>query len=63
MPKKNPAQENMRYEVITQEDPETGDLIIPIPIPILKKMGWKDGDEVDIGVGEDGQLFLKKANK
>jgi hypothetical protein len=28
-----------------------------------KKMGWKDGDEVDIGVGEDGQLFLKKANK
>ena len=60
--------ENVRYEVITQEDPETGDLIIPIPIPILKKMGWKDGDEVDIGVGEDGptqdgQLFLKKANK
>ena len=55
--------ENVRYEVITQEDPETGDLIIPIPSPILKKMGWKDGDEVDIGVGEDGQLFLKKANK
>ena len=55
--------ENVRYEVITQEDPESGDLIIPIPIPVLKKMGWKDGDEVDIGVGEDGQLFLKKANK
>jgi len=55
--------DGVRYEVITQEDPETGDLIIPIPIPVLKKMGWKDGDEVDVGVDEHGKLFLKKANK
>jgi AbrB family looped-hinge helix DNA binding protein len=54
--------ENVRYEVITQEDPETGDLIIPIPIPVLKKMGWKEGDEVSIDVDEDGQLYLKKAD-
>ena len=52
----------VRYEVITQEDPESGDLIIPIPIPILKKMGWKDGDEVSIAVDENGQLYLKKAD-
>jgi bifunctional DNA-binding transcriptional regulator/antitoxin component of YhaV-PrlF toxin-antitoxin module len=55
--------DGVRYKVITQEDPETGDLIIPIPIPVLKKMGWKDGDEVDVGVDEHGKLFLKKANK
>jgi len=55
--------ENVRYEVITQEDPESGDLIIPIPIPVLKKMGWKDGDEVSIAVDENGQLYLKKADK
>ena len=55
--------ENVRYEVITQEDPESGDLIIPIPIPILKKMGWKDGDEVHVAVDENGQLYLKKAAK
>lgn len=55
--------DGVRYEVITQEDPETGDLIIPIPIPVLKKMGWKDGDVVDVGVDEHGKLFLKKANK
>lgn len=54
---------NVRYEVITQEDPESGDLIIPIPIPVLKKMGWKDGDEVSIAVDENGQLYLKKADK
>jgi hypothetical protein len=53
---------SVRYEVITQEDPDSGDLIIPIPIPILKNMGWKEGDEIEIAVGEDGQLYLKKAN-
>jgi bifunctional DNA-binding transcriptional regulator/antitoxin component of YhaV-PrlF toxin-antitoxin module len=52
-----------RYEIITQEDPDTGDLIIPVPIPVLKYLGWKEGDDVEIAVGEDGQLYLKKANK
>ena len=57
---KNPAKEYPRYEVITQEDPESGDVIIPIPEPILKQMGWKEGDELDLSVNEDGSLFLKK---
>ena len=51
-----------RFEVITQEDPDTGDLIIPIPIPLLKQLGWKEGDDVQIDVGEDGQIYLRKAN-
>lgn len=55
--------EGVRYEVITQEDPDTGDLIIPIPIPVLKSLGWKEGDDVEISVNEKGDLFLKKANK
>ena len=49
-----------RYEVITQEDPESGDIIIPIPEPILKQMGWKEGDDVEISVGEKGEIYLKK---
>lgn len=55
--------DSVRYEVITQEDPETGDLIIPIPLPVLKSLGWKDGDDVTIGVNEKGELFLQKASK
>jgi hypothetical protein len=58
-----PGQDNLRYEIITQEDPETGDLILPIPPHVLKQMGWKEGDELDIGVGEDGRIFLKKVFK
>ena len=58
-----PGQDNLRYEVITHTDPETGDLILPIPPHVLKQMGWKEGDDSDIGVGEDGRIFLKKVFK
>lgn len=58
-----PSQNNTRYEVITQEDPKTGDVIIPVPVALLQKLGWKEGDDVEINVDENGQLFLTKANK
>ena len=60
MPKINPGASEVRYEVITQEDPDSGDLIIPIPEPVLKAMGWKEGDEIDLGLSQDGSIFLKK---
>lgn len=60
MPKKQPGSGDFRYEVITQEDPESGDLIIPIPEPVLKEMGWKEGDEVNIDIDKDGKIYLKK---
>lgn len=58
----NPGKQQPRYEVITQET-EDGDLIIPLPIPLLKKLGWKEGDNVEIGVDKSGKLFLKKADQ
>jgi len=60
MAKNKPGYGDVRYEVITQEDPETGDVILPIPEPVLKSLGWKEGDEVNIGLNKDGTLFLKK---
>jgi hypothetical protein len=59
-----PGQDNLRYETITHEaDDGSGDLILPIPPHLLKQMGWKEGDELDIGVGEDGRIYLKKVYK
>lgn len=58
----NPAQSQTRYEVITQAGPD-GDMIIPLPLPLLKALGWKDGDNVEIGIDSAGKLFLKKASK
>jgi hypothetical protein len=60
MPKNKPGLGDVRYEVITQEDPETGDIIVPIPEPILKQLGLKEGDDVSVELGPEGQLFIKK---
>ena len=60
MPKKNPAKAYDSYEVITQEDPETGDMLIPIPPHLLRELGWKEGDDVDFSIDEKGRIILKK---
>lgn len=52
----------VRYEIITQEDSD-GDMIIPIPLSVLQKLGWKEGDSVEIGIDGAGKLFLKKASQ
>ena len=49
-----------RYEVITQEDPSTGDLILPIPQPVLDRLNWKEGDALDISLDKNGKIYLKK---
>jgi hypothetical protein len=59
MPK--PSQDNMRYEVISQED--NGDVLVPIPPILLQKLGWKEGDNVEIGLDEQGRYILMKTNK
>lgn len=57
-----PGQDNVRYEVITQaSDDDSGDVIIPLPLPLLKSLGWKEGDEVTISVDDEGKLYLAKA--
>lgn len=60
MSKNKPGAGDVRYEVITQEDPETGDIIVPIPEPILKSLNLKEGDEVKIELGPSGEIYIKK---
>lgn len=56
----NISQPKIRYEVIVQADPESDDLILPIPPPLLEAMGWKEGDDIQIGFDPQGRLYLKK---
>jgi hypothetical protein len=58
-----PGQDLNRYEVITHEDPETGDLMLPIPQQLLDELGWREGDEVDFAIDAHGKYILKKINK
>lgn len=55
-----PNFDSARYEVITQEDPETGDLLLPIPQELLDKMGWQEGDEIEWKVDTQGRWVLSK---
>jgi hypothetical protein len=63
MPKTKAPDISTRYEVITQEDPETGDLILPIPQPILDSLGLKEGDEIEFEVDDMGVMYIRKASK
>lgn len=60
MSKKKIAQENIRYEVMTHEDPETGDMLIPLPPQLLSQLGWKEGDNIDFQIDENGKVIIKK---
>ena len=62
MARPNPGQERMRYEVITQPIPHNDDdLLLPIPQALLDQMGWKEGDNIEIGLDEEGRYILKKS--
>jgi len=57
----NPGQERMRYEVITQPVSDNDDdILLPIPPALLKQMGWKEGDNIEVGLDEEGRYILKK---
>lgn len=51
---------NNRWEVIIEEDPETGDLILPLPKELLDIQGWKEGDEIEWIDNGDGTWSIVK---
>ena len=63
MSKKGPGSDNMRYEVVTQKDPATDDVLLPIPPVLLKQLGWKEGDDVELVVDAQGHYILKRTDK
>jgi hypothetical protein len=49
-----------RWTVTVEEDPETGELILPLPADMLNMQGWVDGDTLEWKEGENGEWFLSK---
>jgi len=43
-----------------EEDPETGDLILPFPPDLLAEAGWKEGDTLEWIDRGDGSWNLEK---
>ncbi len=52
--------DNTRFEVTTQEDPETGDLLVPMPPELLKALDWKEGDELQLDFDDKNRLIIRK---
>jgi bifunctional DNA-binding transcriptional regulator/antitoxin component of YhaV-PrlF toxin-antitoxin module len=51
------------YEVITQLDEKTGDIILPIPQELLDGLGWREDDEISITKNPDGTFVLTKITR
>ena len=51
---------NRTWTINLEEDPETGDLILPLNDDILEQTGWKTGDSIDWLDNKDGSWTMKK---
>jgi hypothetical protein len=49
--------------ITLEEDPETKDLLLPIPPEILEMKTWKEGDTLEWEDNKDGSWTLSKAEK
>ena len=48
------------WTVTVEEDPETKDLILPIPQELLDLQGWNEGDTLEWKDQGDGSWLLEK---
>ena len=51
---------NKKFTVILEEDPETNDLIMPLPDGMCDELGWEIGDSLDWSSSPDGSFLLSK---
>lgn len=61
--KKKELTASVRYEVFTQEDPDTGDIILPIPPELLERLGWREGDTLEWKQADNGSWVLSREVK
>lgn len=47
----------VKYEVITQSD--DGDLLIPLPPPLIQALNWKNGDPIRVK-WDNGRWIITK---
>lgn len=53
--------DTVQWTLQTEEDPETGDLLLQFPLDLLANLGWKEGDTIEWIDNGDGSWSLKKA--
>jgi bifunctional DNA-binding transcriptional regulator/antitoxin component of YhaV-PrlF toxin-antitoxin module len=51
------------WTITLEDDPETGDLIMPLSVEILESAGWKEGDTLEWIDNENGTWSLRKKDE
>jgi hypothetical protein len=51
------------WTITVEEDPETGEIILPLPEELLKMQGWVEGDTLEWIDNKDGSWSIQKVNK
>jgi hypothetical protein len=54
---------NKLWTVTLEQDPETGDLILPFSNEMLQEVGWHEGDVLEWIDNKDGSWSLIKKTK
>ena len=57
------TEEKKSWEVIIEEDPETGDAILPLPQEMLDEVGWKSGDNLNWIDRGDGSWEIRRVEE
>ena len=57
------SKSQIRYEVISQRDTENDDVLIPIPPVLIEQLGWREGDEIEIGLDSTGKYVFTRVAK
>lgn len=50
----------LSWTITVEEDPETGDLLLPLPADLLVMQGWFEGDTLEWNDNGDGSWSLTK---
>lgn len=48
------------WTITVEEDPETGELFLPLPADLLEANGWVDGDTLEWTDNNDGTWTITK---
>jgi len=51
------------WTITVEEDPATGDAILPFPEDFLEEAGWAEGDTLEWTDNKDGSWSLQKIDK
>lgn len=48
------------WTITTEEDPVTGEVILPLPDDLMEFQGWRNGDTLEWIENDDGSWIIRK---